>query len=55
MMPKAHIPKTKKFESWSDVRGEKRNIPPKAKENWKKETAALPLEPKQWVMISIYE
>jgi hypothetical protein len=29
------------------------HIPPKAKENWKKETAARPLEPKQWVMMSM--
>ena len=31
------------------------DVPPNAKENWKKDTAALPLGPKQWFIISIYE
>jgi len=31
------------------------NAPPNAKENWKKDTAARPLEPKQRFMIPMYE
>jgi hypothetical protein len=31
------------------------NVPPNAKENWKKETAARPLEPKQRFMIPMYD
>jgi hypothetical protein len=31
----------------------KAHMPPNANENWKKETAARPLEPKQWSKISM--
>lgn len=32
----------------------KAHMPPKAKANWKKDTAARPLGPKQWSMMSMY-
>lgn len=60
MMPNAHMPRfldkivKTELSSWFGKWWEF-DQPPNANANWKNETAARPLEPKQWFMISMYE
>ena len=57
IMPNAHMPVGRDVfvSRRSQFRDKVSDVPPNAKANWKNETAARPLAPKHWCIISIYE